>query len=82
MAATSCLDASSTTSAPTALRFLDARSEQECERYRTHPDPLYAGVDLADPTAYRADVANDGPLEACVERILALALEALESEEA
>jgi len=60
------------------LDFLDARSEEERERYRNHPDPLYEGVDIANGKAYRADVDNAGPLSGSVERILGLVLELLD----
>jgi cytidylate kinase len=63
-----------------ALLFLDGRSAEESRRYREHPDPLYEGVDLADPAAYRATVDNGGPLEEAVRAVLDLILEVLAGE--
>jgi hypothetical protein len=53
-----------------ALAFLDRRSNEELERYANHPDPLYAGVDVADGSAYASTIRNDGPLPETVAEVL------------
>ncbi|GEM_PF-669523 len=61
-----------------ALAFLDRRSEEEAERYANHPDPLYQGVDLADPAFYQGTVVNDGALDEAADRVLRWLLQVLE----
>lgn len=62
-----------------ALAFLDERSEEEVLRYRNHPDPMYRGVDVADPRPYRATVDNSGPLDDAVGKVLEIMARALKA---
>jgi cytidylate kinase len=60
-----------------ALEYLNSRSKDELERYRTHPNARYHAIDLGDQSFFDGTVNNNGALEDSIEQALRIILKVI-----
>jgi cytidylate kinase len=60
-----------------ALDYLNARSKDELQRYKSHPNARYHAIDLNDQSFFDGTVNNDGTLEDSIEQALRIILKVI-----